>query len=97
MNVSGEPLERNEVHFLKILPQYFKEVLAGKKTFELRKDDRNYKVNDAIILREFDGGNYTGRKLFTYITYILLLFFERHSQLSEQCSCFFVSFCCCND
>lgn len=50
-------------HQLKILPEYFEQVMAGNKWFELRKDDRDYKVGDYIILREWDGSDYTGRNL----------------------------------
>lgn len=57
-------------HELKILPQYYTEVVSQRKTFEIRKDDRDYKVGDSIILREFDG-EYTGNKCKRKITYIL--------------------------
>lgn len=60
------------VHELKILPQYFEMVANGSKRFELRKDDRDYKVGDLLVLKEYDGKDYTGRKLSAYIiTYIL--------------------------
>ncbi len=58
-------------HELKILPQYFEEVLKENKTFELRKDDRNYKVGDTLRLMEFDYGTYTGRECNRTILYIL--------------------------
>ena len=35
-----------KVHNLKIKPQYFKDVVSGIKTFEVRKNDRNFKVGD---------------------------------------------------
>ena len=59
------------VHELKILPQYFEEVWNEKKTFELRKDDRNYKVGDTLRLLEFDYGTYTSRECSRTISYIL--------------------------
>ncbi|HGS9342764.1 DUF3850 domain-containing protein [Clostridioides difficile] len=31
------------IHELKILPQYFKEVVNGNKNFEVRKNDRSFK------------------------------------------------------
>lgn len=58
-------------HSLKILPKYFNEVNEGRKTFELRKDDRNFKVGDRFILREYKDGNYTGRTFIGRISYIL--------------------------
>lgn len=59
------------IHELKILPEYFDDVKHGNKRFELRKDDREYKVNDIIVLREFSDGEYTGRKFVSLIKYIL--------------------------
>ena len=59
------------IHELKILPQYFEEVWDGNKNFELRKDDRDYKVGDSLRLLEFDYGTYTGRECNREIKYIL--------------------------
>lgn len=42
-------------HHLKILPEYFEEVIAGKKPFEIRFNDRNFKVGDRVELREYLG------------------------------------------
>ena len=41
-------------HFLKTLPEYFRAVKSGVKTFEVRKNDRNYRVGDTLILIEHD-------------------------------------------
>jgi ParB family chromosome partitioning protein len=38
-------------------------VQNGIKNFELRKNDRDYKVGDYIILQEIDNGTYTNREL----------------------------------
>jgi len=40
-------------HDLKIFPEYFLEVLTGNKSFEVRKNDRNYKVGDTLHLLEY--------------------------------------------
>ena len=59
-------------HDLKILPQYFEAVKTGKKKFELRKNDRDYKVGDEIHLEEWEpAGGYTGRDIVKEITYVL--------------------------
>jgi hypothetical protein len=58
-----------KTHELKILPQYFDDVMSGKKRFELRKADRDYKLGDYLYLREWNG-EYTGRYCFRKITYI---------------------------
>lgn len=63
--------EWGEIHDLKILPEYFDAVLDGMKHFELRKDDRDYKVGDNICLHEYDGEHLTGRSLLRNIKYIL--------------------------
>ncbi len=77
----------SEIHELKILPEYFQAILTGDKNFELRKNDRHFKVGDKLILKEHEIGRnkfpktypyqtplsigYTGRKLTKMITYIL--------------------------
>lgn len=58
------------VHKLKIKTQYFEDVKNGRKTFELRKNDRDFKVGDTLLLEEYNGG-YTGRFIKVIITYLL--------------------------
>ena len=60
-------------HELKILPQYFKAVAEGKKPFEYRLNDRGFKVNDNLLLREYNEklSKYTGNLVQAEITYIL--------------------------
>lgn len=57
-------------HYLKILPQHYMAVESGVKTFEIRYNDRGYKVGDILHLQEFCGGEYTGRKLSRAVCYI---------------------------
>ncbi|TGA93852.1 DUF3850 domain-containing protein [Lactobacillus johnsonii] len=61
-----------EVHELKILPEYFKAQKAGKKNFEIRKNDRNYKIGDKLVLKEYDSktDSFTGQSFITEITFI---------------------------
>lgn len=59
------------IHELKILPQYFDDVITHKKNFEVRFNDRNYQVGDTLLLREYTRGDYTGRNYQTKIIYIL--------------------------
>lgn len=69
------------VHELKIYPVFFEDVRFAKKTFDLRKNDRNFGVGDQIIFHEFnpDGEfedyererGYTGHHFIARITYIL--------------------------
>jgi len=58
------------VHELKIRPEYFVSVLDGSKPFEVRKNDRDFHVNDYLMLSEYLGG-YTGRKVKVMVTYLL--------------------------
>lgn len=58
-------------HYLKTLTGYFQDVCSRKKTFDLRKNDRDFEVGDILILEEFDGNKYTGSKVRRTVTYIL--------------------------
>lgn len=63
---------RPRIHYLKILPEYYSEVALHNKRFELRRDDRDYRVGDLIYLQEWKNGSYTGRETGAYrIKYIL--------------------------
>lgn len=60
------------VHALKTEQPYFNDIKSGAKTFELRKNDRNYKVGDTLILQEWSStGGYTGETVVKIVTYIL--------------------------
>ena len=58
---------------LKIIPKYFKEIVDGNKNFEVRKNDRNYKIGDTLILKEYDPikKNFTGNYAKATVMYIL--------------------------
>jgi hypothetical protein len=63
-------------HVLKCWPEFFQPVFDGKKNFELRKNDRDYKVGDVLVLREWepredDTHGYTGRECTRIIKYKL--------------------------
>ena len=62
----------HQIHELKTWPEYFNDLDKGKN-FELRKDDRGFKVGDFIILNEWDPKTetYTGNRLPFVIDYIL--------------------------
>ncbi|WP_380147554.1 ASCH/PUA domain-containing protein [Kurthia populi] len=57
-------------HELKILPEYFGAVAKGLKTFEIRKNDRNYQVGDLLDLKEWNGEDFTGYSILMQVTYI---------------------------
>jgi hypothetical protein len=58
-------------HYLKILPKYYRAVERGKKTFEVRFNDRDFKEYDMLHLQEWCGGEYTGREIIAQVSYLL--------------------------
>lgn len=61
------------IHVLKELPRWFSDVVDGRKSFEVRRADRDFKVNDLLALNEYDAEaqEYTGESCLVYIDYIL--------------------------
>ncbi|MCM1333428.1 MAG: DUF3850 domain-containing protein [Bacteroides sp.] len=67
------------IHELKIFPGYFNDLVSGEKTFEVRENDRDYKVGDYLALNEcaeeVDGDarepRLTGQSILCRITYVL--------------------------
>ncbi len=59
-------------HQLKTWPQFFDDIEADLKPFEIRNNDRDFKVGDTLILRRFDPltKKYTGKHLVREIGYI---------------------------
>lgn len=60
-------------HDLKVWPEYFEAIAAGKKMFEIRKNDRGYQVGDTLNLREYAPGpdEYTGSAVKKTVSYML--------------------------
>lgn len=66
------------IHKLKTWPEYFNEVLSGRKPFEWRIDDRDFKLGDTLVLQEYipnpenpgREGKYTGREITKNVSYI---------------------------
>ena len=59
-------------HELKTIPPYFQDVLEGRKTFEVRENDRGFQEGDELWLREFvPTKGYTGRSITKRVTYLL--------------------------
>lgn len=50
-------------HYLKTETEYYQAIEKGLKTFELRKNDRNYQVGDMVYLKETVNSEFTGREL----------------------------------
>lgn len=62
-----------KTHSLKTWPEYFEAILCGRKRFELRKNDRNYRVGDTLLLKEWDPNKkaFSGLWVRGVVTYIL--------------------------
>lgn len=60
-------------HELKCTPEFFSAIKSGKKNFELRYNDRGYKVGEVLLLREYNpmSTTYTGRLVYRQIMYVL--------------------------
>ena len=60
---------------LKTLPVYFDKIWNLLKKFELRKNDRGFKLGDVLNLREYnptiENCEYTGRSIRVLVTFIL--------------------------
>ena len=61
-----------KTHKLKIWPEYFVDVKTGRKTFELRRNDRDFKVGDKLILEEYNPryDEYSGHLVEVWVSYI---------------------------
>jgi len=59
-------------HNLKCWTEFFGAIVSGEKTFEIRNNDRFFKVGDRLILEEYDPEKKacTGRLVSRIVTYI---------------------------
>lgn len=64
---------RPKTHEIKCWPAYFHALADGRKTFELRRDDRDYRAGDTLHVREWcpTAADYTGRALTFGVSYVL--------------------------
>lgn len=62
-------------HELKIWPEYYGAVVCGVKTFEVRVNDRDFKMCDTVLLREWHPKTeqYTGEQKAFMVGYVLEL------------------------
>lgn len=72
-NVPVSPVVGPRVHDLKCDPEPFQAVYLGSKTFEVRINDRDYKLGDTLHMREYNQvtNEYTGRWVSKRVTYLL--------------------------
>lgn len=62
---------RGIVHELKCESMFFADVVSGVKTFEVRKNDRDFRQGQRILLRESKNGVCLGQACLLEITYML--------------------------
>ncbi len=64
---------REGLKILKTWHRPFNDVWEGRKTHELRLDDRRFQAGDIITLLEFDngGGVASGRRIIAQVTHVL--------------------------
>jgi hypothetical protein len=62
-----------QVHELKVWPEFFARLIDGTKMFEIRKDDRGFRVRDTLVLREWSPRmkKYTGREMRRLVSYVM--------------------------
>lgn len=67
-----KPANGGQIHILKTWCEYYKHILDGSKLFEIRKNDRGFKVGDVLVLQEYDKDKkqFTGEMVSKIITYI---------------------------
>ena len=53
--------EMNVTHQIKLEAKFFDDAAAGRKSFELRKNDRNYKEGDVLEMEEVQESSYCNR------------------------------------
>lgn len=60
-------------HLLKTWPEFFGAVWERKKLFEVRRNDRLFRVGDTLVLAEFDPKTeeFSGRRISARVSYIL--------------------------
>jgi len=62
-----------KTHYLKTVQPFFTEVKNGTKTFELRRNNRDFQVGDEVYLQEYDltTNSFSGLEVRANITYVL--------------------------
>jgi len=53
-NIANGIKTDNRVHELKIYAKYWDDIYNGRKTFEIRKNDRDYREDNILAFRKYD-------------------------------------------
>lgn len=78
-HLPSEEYREYKQHEVKLAAMYYEDVASGKKSFELRKNDRGYKVGDSLKMLELKDGTQTGRTIDADIIYML----EEYTGITE--------------
>lgn len=67
------PKREPKIHRLKTWPDFFRAIEEGRKSFEIRINDRDFRVGDEVLLLEYSParGEYLGGVIHRKITFIL--------------------------
>lgn len=71
-SAAPKPRQGHRVHRLKTWPVFFDEIVSGAKTFDIRRDDREFCSGDVLLLEEWDpeAALYTGRKTARLVSHL---------------------------
>lgn len=60
-------------HTIKCLPEFYRHIIDGSKTFECRYNDRHYWVDDILIIKEWIPGEsaFSGQEVRKRVSYLL--------------------------
>lgn len=60
-------------HCLKTWVKYYNQIIDGTKCFEIRQNDRDFKVGDRLVLQEWNNNKkcYSGRETDRVVSYII--------------------------
>jgi uncharacterized protein YqfB (UPF0267 family) len=80
------------IHELKIKQCYLIHILEGKKTFEVRKNDRDFQVGDTIRFLPIEDENYDAHSIESPIpNYIITYILADFGGLQQQHVCMAIS------
>lgn len=68
-----------QVHTIRMASSNWDDIVSGRKAFEIRKKDHEFRVGHGLQMLEFHEGAHTGRRIDAEITYVL----EEHSGLVD--------------
>jgi len=70
---------RRATHYLKTWPKFFEPIARGTMPFDVRRNDRDFRAGDTVVMYEYDpdlttdreGERYTGREVRGIITSLM--------------------------